>query len=306
VIGFSACMSVNGVIGAVVPPAPLDGHAMACVGPRGQDMGMPRGMRIALVLVASLAACAQQVPGSTAPTLTASPSSEPSASDESPPTLEAACGPLFTLDATPMWLVTEDEVRLYAVVSGDGPTTLVLAHEGRGNLCGWLRYMKSANEAGIRTLAFDFRTRGESEGPEENRLALGRDLATAVDQAWAGGAAHVFLMGASMGGAAIVQNSASLRVDGRISLSGTRLWQGYGIDDPDGVASIREPFLYIGSRADPLAPMSEVDDIFDRIGSSDKQQQLYDGTSHGWSLIADTPLGSETRALILAWIEHHL
>jgi alpha-beta hydrolase superfamily lysophospholipase len=263
-----------------------------------------RGL-IALALTA-LVACGGPTQGSPAATVTPSPSLGAAPADEPPPTLEAACGSMFDVDATPMWLIAEDGVRLYAVVSGDGPTTLVLAHQGRSTLCGWLPYMKTANKHSIRTLAFDFRTNGHSEGPEENRLALGLDLAAAVDKARADGAEHVFLMGASMGGAAIVQNSASLRVDGRISLSGTRLWSLFGINDPEGVASIREPFLYVGSRADPNAPLNEVKDIFGRIGSADKRKKLFDGSAHGWSLVSDDAQGSETRALILDWIASHL
>jgi hypothetical protein len=47
--------------------------------------------------------------------------------------------------------------------------------------------------------------------------------------------------------AAIVQNTSALRVAGRISLSGTRLWPGYGINNRAGVARIRDPFLYVGT-----------------------------------------------------------
>jgi hypothetical protein len=275
--------------------------------PQEEQRVRPHAAQLLLVLTIAtiVSACGPSVPQLAAGSKTPSPSPSAAPWDGPPPALEAACGSTVALDATEKWLVTSDGVHLYAVMSGDGPTTLVLAHQGRSSLCGWLPYMKTANGDGMRTLAFDFRTHGESEGPEDNRLELGLDVAAAVDKAWADGADHVFLMGASMGGAAIVQNSAGLRVDGRISLSGTRLWEGFGINDPEGVASLREPFLYIGSKDDANAPLSEVDDIFGRVGSSDKRKVLLEGRSHGWSLVDDSQEGSEMRAIILQWIERH-
>jgi pimeloyl-ACP methyl ester carboxylesterase len=152
-----------------------------------------------------------------------------------------------------MWFRAPDGVRLYGIEAGAGRTVVVLAHEGGADLCGWLTYIKTLNRAGIRAFAFDFRGYGNSDRPAEGSLALGRDLAGAVAQVRADGAKHIFLMGASMGGAAVVQNTADIRVDGLISLSGTRLWTGYGVNDPAGVRSLSAPFLYVGTRDDSRA-----------------------------------------------------
>jgi alpha-beta hydrolase superfamily lysophospholipase len=176
-----------------------------------------------------------------------------------------------------MWLTASDGVRLYGIEAGKGPIAVVLAHEGGSSLCDWLSFIETLNRAGIRAFAFDFRGYGQSDRPDQGRLALGRDLAAAVARVRADGAKHVFLMGASMGGAAVVQNTAGIRVDGRISLSGTRLWPGYGINDAEGVRSLTAPFLYLGSRADPRAPRPEALRIFDEVGSSDKRIVLYAG-----------------------------
>src|SRR6266498_3934920 len=89
---------------------------------------------------------------------------------------------------------------------------VVLAHQGGGSLCGWVSYAKTLVRAGLRVVAFDFRGYGTSERPEKRSLLLGSDLAAAVAHARASGATHVFLLGASMGGAAVVQNTAWLHV----------------------------------------------------------------------------------------------
>jgi hypothetical protein len=104
-----------------------------------------------------------------------------------------------------------------------------------------------------------------------------------------------------MGGASVVQNSAGLPVDGIVSLSGTRLWAGYGINKP-GVRKLRAPFLYIGSLSDRRAPLEEARRIFGRAGSKDKRIVFYPGSLHGWQLVGGPPFGAKTRALILAWI----
>jgi len=110
------------------------------------------------------------------------------------------------------------------------------------------------------------------------------------------------LDGASMGGAAVVQNSAGIQVDGLISLSGTRLWPGYGVNDPAGVRSLSAPFLYVGSRDDWRAPRAEALSVFHSVGSNDKHVVLYAGSTHGWALVAEQPYGSRTRATFLKWI----
>jgi pimeloyl-ACP methyl ester carboxylesterase len=232
-----------------------------------------------------------------------SSTSSVSATPEPPPSLKDACSTTNGVKARSMWFRASDGVRLYGIEAGAGPTVVVLAHEGGVDLCGWLTYIKTLNRGGIRAFAFDFRGYGNSDSPEEGSLALGRDLAGAVAQVRADGAKDVFLMGASMGGAAVVQNTAGIRVDGLISLSGTRLWTGYGVNDPAGVRSLSAPFLYVGSRDDSRAPRKEALSVFNRVGSSDKRIVLYPGSAHGTILVGLPPYGDRTRALVLGWIE---
>jgi len=228
------------------------------------------------------------------------------ADNDTPPTLTEACGSTgAALSAHSSWVETSDGVRLYMIEAGVGETTLVLAHGGRSDLCDTLTFAGTAVAAGYRIVAFDFRGNGRSESPSTNRLALGNDLAAAVAEARRAGAKHIFLIGSSMGGAAIVQNTSNLNVDGRISLSGTRLWPGFGSNNPAGLARIRAPFLYVGSRNDWRAPLREALAIFRRVGAHDKRTAFYPGSDHGWQLIDNGRNALRARALVLGWIAAH-
>lgn len=220
-----------------------------------------------------------------------------------PPTVEQACRENFR--GQTFWAETSDGVRLYMLEAGTGPTTVVLAHGGGSNLCETLDFARQLVHAGYRIVAFDFRGDGISRYSEKHPLALGNDLAAAATQARARGAKQIFLVGSSMGGAAIVQNTSALHVTGRISLSGTRLWPGYGINDYAALQQIRDPFLYVGSREDSRAPLREALGIFRRIGAADKQKVFYRGGFHGWEILEDAPESKHARKLVLDWIAQH-
>jgi hypothetical protein len=74
-----------------------------------------------------------------------------------PPTLSDACGSTLGLEAHAAWLTTSDGVRLYTIEAGSGPTAIVLAHQGRSDLCDTLPYATSLVAAGFHVFAFDFR-----------------------------------------------------------------------------------------------------------------------------------------------------
>lgn len=239
-------------------------------------------------------------------TLCITPAGVGGVSDEAPPTLTEACGSQYAnLTAETVWVRTADGVRLYVVEAGTGKTTVVLAHGGISDACNTLPFATKLIEAGYRIVAPDFRGAGFSDKPFRNRLAFGLDFAAVVARARAMGAERVFLIGSSRGGAAIVQNTASLRVEGRISLSGMRLWRGYGINNQASLARIRAPFLYVGTRNDRRAPLKEVFRIFRRIGAADKRTAFYPGTAHGFELVEYSRFAPLTRDVILSWLSRH-
>jgi alpha-beta hydrolase superfamily lysophospholipase len=173
--------------------------------------------------------------------------SSSSASSSAPPPLATACGSASQIAARALWLTTADRVRLYAIEAGDGRVGVVLAHQGRSDLCEELPYAKTLVGAGLYVLAFDFRGHGHSARPSKSWLAYRRDFAAAAKRLHADGATQVFLVGASMGGAAAVQNGGGLPLAGIVSLSGTRLSPGYGINKP-GPRAVRAPFSTSAAR----------------------------------------------------------
>jgi uncharacterized protein len=221
-----------------------------------------------------------------------------------PPPLATACGSASGISAQAIWLTTDDRVRLYAIEAGDGTIGVILAHQGRSDLCEELPYAKTLLDAGLRVLAFDFRGNGHSARPTQHALAYRRDFRAAIKQLRGDGATRVFLIGASMGGAAAVQNSGGMPLTGVVSLSGTRLWAGYGINKP-GPRALRAPFLYVGSKSDWRAPLKEARTIVRKAGSHDKRSIFYRGSLHGWELVQDAPFAAKTRAVILSWIRDH-
>ena len=231
-------------------------------------------------------------------------SAKTEAAVDEPPSLASACGSASGIEAEPYWLQTEDNVRLYAIDAGSGSVAVVLAHQGRSDLCEELPYTKTLIGAGLRVLAFDFRGNGHSAYPSKNALAYRRDFAATIKHLKGEGATRVFLIGASMGGAAAVQNSGGLPFAGVVSLSGTRLWPGFGINKP-GPRALRAPFLYIGSKSDYRAPLKEARTIIRTAGSRDKRSIFYRGSRHGWELVQSAPFAAKNRTLIHDWIQRH-
>jgi pimeloyl-ACP methyl ester carboxylesterase len=226
-----------------------------------------------------------------------------STAEDTPPTLTEACGSTNELEARSFWLQTYDRVRLYAIEAGSGTRTVVLAHGYPSDVCETLTFAGKLVTSGYRVVAFDFRGDGRSQSPPKNPLAVGRDLAAAVAHARRNGAQRIFLIGSSYGGAAVVHNTTSLRVDGRVSLSGTRFRRGFGFNNFPGLARIRAPFLYVGTRRDPYAPLKDALRIFRRIGAPDKRTAIYPGGDHGWLLVTNGRYASPSFALVLRWIQ---
>jgi pimeloyl-ACP methyl ester carboxylesterase len=116
-----------------------------------------------------------------------------------------------------------DGTRLAGHRFGNGRVAVVLAHQSDGNLCQWLTYGRRLARLGYLAISFDFRNVGDSQQrgyPANNRP--GGDVAGAVREARRLGAKKVFLVGASLGGSAVLQAASNVapRVAGVVSVSG--------------------------------------------------------------------------------------
>ncbi len=275
-------------------------------------------MRLGRFLVAAavtvFAACSgPSVAPPTASTMAATPvptmapqvSVEPTV--EPPPSLAEACPSRSVPGANSFWVETDDGVRIYGVEAGTGTTVIILAHQARDTLCGVLPYFNTLVEAGMRVVAFDFRTRGRSDGPEDPaaRLALERDLAAVVSKVRGDGADKVVLIGGSNGGAAVVQHGADLNVDAIISLSGAKFSGALGVNNPASLPRLTVPLLMIVSKRDPVVPLAEAKEVFAAVGSPEKTLLILDGDAHGYGFV-DSSDSEAMRSQVLDWIEQHV
>ncbi len=223
--------------------------------------------------------------------------------------LAATCGPVARgLSASTFWLHTSDGVRLYAASAGSGPTAVVLAHESGGaGICGWLSTMRWLAGAGLRTVAIDLRGYPPSGEP---RFAIyhhyAPDLQTAVDAAHSFKAKTVLLMGASLGGAAVVTEAPKLHgISGVVSLSGELELPTSELDAIGAAPRLRTPLLVVASRDDGYLDAADARKLVRMAASTDKRAVVYPGTFHGWDLLDVAPYRARVRAVLLRWLRAH-
>ena len=211
------------------------------------------------------------------------------------------------LDAKPIWLHTSDGVRLYAATAGSGSKAVVLLHEFPADLCGWFPTMQVLADHGYRAIALDFRGSGRSGKP---RLAiylhLRPDIQAGIDEARAEGAKEVFLMGASLGGAAAMTHAPSLKgLAGVVSLSGELKLPNFALDAIDAVPRLRVPFLTMAARDDSSFDAADAHTLIRAVGSKDKRLVLFPGSRHGWDYIDPAPYKARARRILLDWLHAH-
>jgi dienelactone hydrolase len=191
-----------------------------------------------------------------------------------------------------------DGIRLAGHRFGRGPRAVVFAHERRGGACDWIPYARALAARGYLTIAFDFRGYGASQSPYGNAaFRQVADVTAMAKRARALGARKVILVGASMGGTAVVVAASNARpmVDGVVSLSGPST---YGV--MNGVAAARKltmPALYVvGGRDEGFVDESRI--LYEATGSTSKRLEIVDSDDHGVRLLGNRA----TRTLVEQFI----
>lgn len=207
------------------------------------------------------------------------------------------------LRAETSWLRASDGIRLFAFTSGSGSTGVVLAHESPGGACGWLPAVPTFTAHGLRVLGFDFRGFPPSaSAPNRSADDFAPDLQAAVEALHADGARKVFVVGASFGGAATLEEAAGLHgVAGFVSLSGELDLPTTGNVLP-AVRRLRAPLLVVASRRDYYLDAADAKRLVRAAGSADKQLALYPGSYHGWDLLERAPFRQRVWSRLLGWI----
>lgn len=225
-----------------------------------------------------------------------------------PESVVRKCGGTDGAHVAPFWLHTTDGQRLYAVRGGGGAVGVVLAPESPpGDVCGWLSYLATLEDAGLRVIAFDFRGTGDSPTPllTAEQSAYDRDFAAAIRGLRGDGSTQVVVIGASLGGARALTYGSRLDANAIVSPSGEATLREYGINALPVVPRLRVPLLIVGSRHDPYLPVATALQLLRRAGSTDKESAFFPGGWHGWELVEDAPYAARARAAILRWIRTH-
>lgn len=195
--------------------------------------------------------------------------------------------------------------RLAGVVLGRGRAGVVLAHQHRGSLCQWLRYGVSLAGKGYRVLLFDFEGSGESEAaPGAPGSTLDADVAAAAAELRSRGVAKVVLVGASMGGTAVLGAAATVRppVDGVVSLSGTTFFR--GVDAVEAAAELTMPVLFVAAEGDG-GFATDARALHDAGRQRGRRLLIVPGAGHGVDLLDPTTGVEAVAAEVEAFLRAH-
>jgi len=200
--------------------------------------------------------------------------------------------------AKPVHLTANDGARIYGLeLGGSGTTGVVLAHQYMSDHCEWIDFAKELRAAGVRSLAIDFRGNGASTVGRGSGVRLDRDVAAAAAKLRADGSKRVYLVGASMGGTAVLMAGRWIRpaVAGVVSLSGPAEFR--GLDALAAVKKSRVPERFLAGRLD-IGFAQDARRLMKAAVAKDKAVALYPGALHGSSLLADR----NAHALVLRFL----
>ena len=199
--------------------------------------------------------------------------------------------------------VTADGVDLKGRVFGRGDTGVVLAHMYPSEQSTWWPFARMLNEQGYMALTFNFRGYGEGEdlsgGDKKEIESIPQDVEAAMKFLRSEGATSIFLVGASMGGAAALKAAAGDDVRGVIALSAPVDFRGLSLRGE----SVRVPVLMLAANGDRGAKNSAEVMIDQGIVGEDTEFMLYKGgADHGSDLLFGRH-GDDARARMVRFLE---
>jgi pimeloyl-ACP methyl ester carboxylesterase len=170
----------------------------------------------------------------------------------------------------PVRFFAADGVELVGRLSGTGDVGVILAHGfSHGSAQeGWLPFVPALVSRGYTVLTFNFRGFCDSKGCSEGPSELGknwRDAMAAVGFMERRGTKKIFLIGASMGGLAVLRAARMPEVDlsGVVSLSTPQFPSKYYVGEPRAndvtparLRQIDEPKLFVAGTKDVQLPAS--------------------------------------------------
>ena len=257
-------------------------------------LSIRRGRQLAagLAVAVLIAGCGTSGIGGHGQAAALSPqSSSPRSSLEQP---SARCG-APAAKAAPIRFKATDGTTLDGVLAGQGSAGVVLVHEYPADLCGFWPFAVYLSRKHLQVLDIDLRCFGRSACPSGS--AHGRvidDIAGAVAELRHRGAQRIALVGASMGGAAVLIAGARLRprVAAVVALSAeenpTEL-VGIPLNAGAAISQLTVPTMFVVATGDPIAPVSQTRAMYRATKARDKDLEVLSGTyggEHGWDLLS--------------------
>ena len=174
-----------------------------------------------------------------------------------------------------------DGVQLIGHLEGTGGPGIAFGHMYPADQRSWRAFADEMAAAGFRTLTFDFRGYGESEG-EKDIAKIDRDMEGAYRALVGRKISPIFLVGASMGGTAALVVAARVPVAGVATLSAPVFFR--GLDAAPVLAAVSTPKLLIAARDDASAAAA-LQRFLDKMPEP-KRALVVDGGAHGTDLFA--------------------
>ena len=181
--------------------------------------------------------------------------------------------------------------HLPGVITGAGPTGVVITYERQGNVCTWRPLSDRLVAAGYRVLLY---ARDSTEYPEDIIVTMGKRMLKEK------GVERVFMIGGSVGASATVPAAVRLgdKVAGVVALSGA-------VDDP-AAAGLKVPLLQIGTEDDPYGGATDLNRAHAAAtGSPDNQIYVIKGENLHASALFLSLYGTQVLDRIIAFMAAH-
>lgn len=179
---------------------------------------------------------------------------------------------------------TEDGVTIKGhLYSTPGPKrqAVILAHMYPNDQRAWRDFARELAAQGISALTFDFRGFGETGGSKDVSK-IDRDLAAALLLVKSRDYPLVYLVGASMGGTAVLKVAAGQETSGLVTISAPLSFM--GLDARADVPRITENKLFLASRSEPERGAQAVEQLI-QLAQEPKESFIFEGSAHGTELL---------------------
>ncbi len=218
-------------------------------------------------------------------TKSAAPDSATSSGSKEP--TAAPSGPTSTTGAIsdePIAFQTGDGVTLHGhLYSSPGPKkqAVIFTHMFPNDQRAWQGFAKELAGQGVAAMTFDFRGYGESGGSKDPSK-IDRDLTSALLLLKSRDYPLIYLVGASMGGTAVLKVAAAQDIAGIVTVSAPIEFM--GLDARQDVAKIKVPKRFLGSKNEAEGGGQSALEIYGLAGDP-KSVFLFDGAAHGTDLL---------------------